>query len=540
MRGWTLSKSAIVFLSVLSSAGSPAMAADACSASKLAEVLEPARANYDPVVVDCNLTLKKTDVVSKVLDFYGPEASGTTLNCNGGLIDGTLSGTPTGREIINIRPRRTGSTWAPPVGVTITNCVIKGSARIWWGNHKNAGIDIPGEADDYEIRDSSRRADHTANMQKYAPRRIVFSNVTFKGNGGGNLLYIGPGVTDSSVINSTFSGEIVAGAIYLEAESARNTIKNNDFNVASEKREIISVDGSARNIIMNNRFTKLKMGGIFLYRNCGEYGVIRHQAPDYNVIVNNVFDYSTTPTVTAKKYGVYVSSRTGAEREGADNNYCPLDDGLPWGSSADDSSPARQNVIGGNRVIGRAVADTIMIANGWYNIDRENLRVTSAPARAAGCYVKDGSPDDFIASGQSVTAFNVGGKATCTGTKVSCTDGTASSSSFTCPVVKKDICSFEISTSNRLILRDVNSQALFGFSFAQVASANAKMKALIADKTCDASSRLYAAQKCTVILNGAGRYVVRLSANNQGLFYFSTKKEADAQLSELRTQKICL
>jgi len=83
-------------------------------------------------------------------------------------------------------------------------------------------------------------------------------------------------------------------AVYLDAESYRNTLQGNSFHAdhgAGSQREVLAVDGSSNNLIMSNHFSSLQYGGIYLYRNCGEGGTIRHSTPSNNSIINNVFYY---------------------------------------------------------------------------------------------------------------------------------------------------------------------------------------------------------------------------------------------------------
>jgi hypothetical protein len=84
----------------------------------------------------------------------------------------------------------------------------------------------------------------------------------------------------------------------------------------------------ARNRIEANRFALGGRGGVFLYRNCGEDGVIRHQTPSDNVITGNTFTGARWLWPNA----VVVGSREGRRR------YCAADTG---GTRAPDSSGPR-------------------------------------------------------------------------------------------------------------------------------------------------------------------------------------------------------
>ncbi len=122
-----------------------------------------------------------------------------------------------------------------------------------------------------------------------------------------------------------FTGWTVTGAIYLDAESAGNTIRNNRF-ATKCYREVICVDGSAKNRIEGNHFERIDHGGIYLYRNCGEGGTVRHQTPRENVIRDNDFALGT---LGFGNHAIWLGSRNGRR------SYCHLDDGYPFGSSLD-------------------------------------------------------------------------------------------------------------------------------------------------------------------------------------------------------------
>jgi hypothetical protein len=181
---------------------------------------------------------------------------------------------------------------------------------------------------------SSRTAGHTQAAQDAAPTRIALNNVTFLGTGS-IPLYLGPGVTNVSLTGGRFGGRSDSTAVYLDAESAEASITGVAFDIATP-REQIAVDGSARNRIAGNRFVLRGRGGVFLYRNCGEDAVIRHQTPSNNTIIDNVFSGST-------RQSVVVGSREGGKR------YCKDDRGWPFGSSLDDGDHATGNVVLRNR-----------------------------------------------------------------------------------------------------------------------------------------------------------------------------------------------
>jgi hypothetical protein len=151
-------------------------------------------------------------------------------------------------------------------------------------------------------------------------------------------LYLGPGVTGVTVRNCTFTGWSASTTIYLDAESGGNRIEGCTFDVRSG-REVMAVDSSATNTIVGNRFLQLDYGGIYLYRNCGEGGTVRHQTPQGNVIENNFFNMTD---LRSGSYGVWLGSRQGRR------SYCEDDAGYPFGSSIDNHDFADHNTVRGN------------------------------------------------------------------------------------------------------------------------------------------------------------------------------------------------
>lgn len=221
--------------------------------------------------------------------------------------------------------------------VTIKNCKLKGSIRVF-------GLGMNGEAEG--VRLSSYKAGHTQRAQAAAPSNVLLSNLTIEGVQRVPV-YLSPGVTRVTIENSKFIGNTVSTVIYLDAESAYNTIRNNTFNVEGSSafriREVIAVDGSAHNQITGNTFEKAVGGGVYLYRNCGEGGTVRHQAPQYNLIENNDFNLSG---LNWGNYGIWLGSRNG------NRNYCSDDDGYPFGSSADNGDFADNNTVRNNKFSG--------------------------------------------------------------------------------------------------------------------------------------------------------------------------------------------
>jgi parallel beta-helix repeat protein len=215
--------------------------------------------------------------------------------------------------------------------VTIKRCKINGSIR-------TIGLGHNGEAPG--VKASSTRLGHTERAQAAAPKGTVLYAVTITGHGR-IPLYLGPGTTRLTMYDSTIKGRSDSVALYLDAESGINIIRNNTFDITSASREIIAVDGSANNQLLTNTLKQASNGGIYLYRNCGEGGTVRHQSPQNNFIVGNTID-------NTGGYGIWLGSRNGGRL------YCRDDAGLPFGSSKDDGDFADNNTVRDNTFTGSA------------------------------------------------------------------------------------------------------------------------------------------------------------------------------------------
>jgi hypothetical protein len=302
----------------------------ACAANVYQDLRAPALTTTAPVPITCDLTLAATDVITMPILFSGSASSGSRLDCHGATLDGTV---PAALAVLIQSVRRPDGSWDRPVDITIRNCIIKGEINI-------RGLGRNGEAE--LVRQSSLAPGHTQRAQAAAPSRIRLENITFVAQG--NIpLYAGPGVTELTVENSRFTGTSRSVGLYLDAESARNRISGNLFDLRTLWRELLAVDGSAENRIENNRFENPISGGIFLYRNCGEGGTIRHQAPQHNVIANNIFHYRD---VAGARPAIWLGSRQG------NRFYCFLRPRAAFGSGLSADDEARYNTVTGNRLVG--------------------------------------------------------------------------------------------------------------------------------------------------------------------------------------------
>lgn len=309
-------------LALLLAVQGEAPAARACTAAEIRELTTPSDQAYR---LTCRAELSGGEVRRRVL-IEGAEASGAGIDCGGGVI--RTSGEATSQApTVAIWSKRDGENWSRPVGAWLRNCTVIGNVRIW-------GMGAGGSMRD--LLASSRTADHTTAAQSAAPIGTVLERVRFDATGT-IPLYVGPGVTKTTVVRSRFSGRSVSTAVYLDAESAGALIQDNDFTLRTG-REQIAVDGSGANRIVGNRFALGGRGGIFLYRNCGEDGVIRHQTPSYNQITDNVF----SGVSWLKPRTVVVGAREG------NRNYCGDDAGYPFGSSLDDGDGATGNLVARN------------------------------------------------------------------------------------------------------------------------------------------------------------------------------------------------
>jgi hypothetical protein len=280
------------------------------------------------LVPTCNLTMQPDQTITRKLIFQGAQSSGVTLNCGGGTIGDHNDDIV---NIIEIRATHRGGIWVPPHDITIQNCYISGGVRLY-GKGMTAGAKV--------YRESSYTLQHVSDTRNSSPYYITLDNVTIEGEDH-VIVYFGPGTHHSTLKNSTLYGTIHA-LLYLGAESFGNTIENNTFNGDFITREAIAVDASASNRIISNTILNVANGGIFLYRNCGEKGTVRHTTPSNNEITDNEILHQNPIWPLATQVGIYLGSRDGGK------GYCHEDDGYPYGSSISDQDHARFNMVTGN------------------------------------------------------------------------------------------------------------------------------------------------------------------------------------------------
>lgn len=229
--------------------------------------------------------------------------------------------------------------WLVPENITIKNFKIKGSIRI-------CGLGVNGEAE--LVRQSSYNKDHTEYCQKAAPRNITFENLQIEAEHR-IPFYVSPGCTNITLKNCTFKGYSVATTVYMCCESRDNKILNNVFKTRTN-REVIAVDGSAYNLIDSNIFEYLDKGGIYVYRNSGEGGTVRHQTPSYNKIINNTFNIKNDIISKLKRIifpTVWFGSRSYFIQYFI--KFRNDDKGYPFGSSINNSDCASNNIVKDNK-----------------------------------------------------------------------------------------------------------------------------------------------------------------------------------------------
>jgi hypothetical protein len=142
------------------------------------------------------------------------------------------------------------------------------------------------------------------------------------------------------VENVTIAGPSTSTMVYLDAESYGTVFDNVDVDASEATREAIAIDASDHNIIRNTTITSVT-GGIYMYRNCGEAGVVRHTTPSNNVIERSTF--------AGAGVAVWLGSREG------NRCYCQEDAGYEYGSSISDMDHARYNTVRDNDVAGSVI-----------------------------------------------------------------------------------------------------------------------------------------------------------------------------------------
>lgn len=360
MRGW------LGALMLLASWACPllAHAVQECGPAKLALLRSPPLPGDGAVLVDCHLNLNPGEVITRSLYFtQGAVSNGVNVDCAGA----TLASTELNADLprINIQSRSyvdsSGQTvWERPRDITIRRCTLQGNINV---------TGMGGQGSPAILESSRTDPNHTQVLRDRAPTNIVFDDLTIDPQGF-IALYAYMGVTGMTVRNSRFVGQSRSVAIYLDAESGFNHILGNRFETITA-REVIAVDGSSDNRIQGNHFVNSPKGGIYLYRNCGEAGVVRHNEPARNDLFDNQFLDPSGPPVYSPH--IWVASRNG------NRSYCEADAGYPFGSSVDNLDHAHFTAIKGNHFNTGALA-VYLAAGPSYLIDNVATSAAALPS----------------------------------------------------------------------------------------------------------------------------------------------------------------
>lgn len=253
--------------------------------------------------------------------------SGTTLDCQGAVLDGQQQAQMGVRIMTNGEPLR---------DVTVKNCMFKnytsGAVRISWKGNDRRKLK-------YSVTERYRRA----------PQQIQLKNLTVE-DVGKVAVYVDDYVQDVLIDGLTVrrAGGV---AVYLEHHSRRTTVQNsvfeqNGFRNGRPAREAIAIDASMNNLIKNNVFRGNAQGGVFLYKNCGEQfsagkSVLREYQASHNIIeANHFFDMPR---------GVWLASRQSKNLSKWDCGEQALDKNKTYYEDF-----ARNNTVKGNQFCGIA------------------------------------------------------------------------------------------------------------------------------------------------------------------------------------------
>jgi hypothetical protein len=324
----------------------------ACTSAQMGSILRPATAGGSSFSVTCSFTYPSNPqsfmpsgvtypgFISRNLMFNGAAARGVTFDCTGHTMRPTIA--PSSPAIGVNSDNNGDGTWSAPWDVNIKNCVVEGAIRVGGGDQSAAAY---------------RQEGYEARAQATAPSSINFSGITqiVDRSRIKDAFYFGAGVTYSSLTDSELKGSVTGVPMYITHESKKNFFARNYIHVVTDDREQVALDGSADNDFRANRFSALNHGGIFIYRNCGEDGGIRHQKPRFNRIVNNLFYYDkfdgSVPAVwVGSRMRVTIPPRGGVPVLYNDKDYCGEDAGYPFGSSNDNTDNAAYTIVAQNTI----------------------------------------------------------------------------------------------------------------------------------------------------------------------------------------------
>ena len=324
-----------------------------CSQSKMAELKEylpinpyTLKVEQKTVYLDCDPILTASDTIYKRIIIEGVSGSNVNLNCNGAK----LLNFANWDTFLWVQSRKYfsggGTRYEKVSNVVVKNCNITGTIGIRGYN----GV----------AKTDSKSASFVQTVQSHSPSNVTFDNINLYNSSSRVSFYVMRGVSGVSLKNSNLEGQSSAPAIYLGAESTNTTIEGNAIYLQGNQndREQLAIDASDYNTIKGNTFKGLHRGGVYLYRNCGEDGIIRHTTPSHNQITNNTFYYLN---YTGDNLGVHIGSRNGQQ------NYCSADNGSSLGSSGSNLDHATFNSVSNNKVYNRNPNSIAKVTNSAIN-----------------------------------------------------------------------------------------------------------------------------------------------------------------------------
>jgi|GEM_PF-557201 len=261
-------------------------------------------------------------------------ASNVTLDCQNARIVGTGQG----RGVYIHAPTDTALS-----NITVRNCQVEGFLNNF--HVEREGFRELEEGREYEhgfsnitIEDSVSRSSRGVGIfvNGYV-EGVTLRRVHVEGAGSAGV-YLEAGsrycvLEDSTIVANGFRENSPAGGVF--------TFGGVDFWFWGTGREGLAIDGSRFNVVRNNLFQSNTAGGIYLYKNCGEFVTQRPErwfrrryGADGNLIENNTF--------VDEDNGVWIGARMS-------ENILPMDCSDPQYLPGYALDYARGNVVRGNR-----------------------------------------------------------------------------------------------------------------------------------------------------------------------------------------------
>jgi len=400
----------------------------------------------DGVMVDCQDQLRERDDKGNILVRWpdGKTRPGGSISNWGNNVEmlkirSDVPGAPDGLEV---DPETGFYVGDRPENIVVRNCTVEGWVKI--AGLQGAGDHALYASHDTDDRDENGYPLYVARARNIAPTNILFDNVTLIGNGA-TPIYLRHGVTRFTMINSVIRGKSKEDVgVYFDSETTENTILNSTLAVSSDKglnrgREQIAVDGSSYNFIVGNRISGMDDGGVYVYRNCGEHGIVRYSTPSYNVIVNNQFVYKNYWHKGSKnEYAVYLSSRNGPYSPST-NPYCdhdrrvpgaepifnqagfptyPIDTNFPKDidtSYVTDNDNAHDNVVTNNEFLNRSPKEYMKSKSKFYNYTAGNRKVGEFSRDKKACYAPWSFGRVLLHGNTDNVRANIDGESVCFG-----------------------------------------------------------------------------------------------------------------------------